>query len=146
MITGPASAGGIQAAAGYLRIAPQVMDEEEVAALQEKTSPQSVQESVQKLYYALLSPGGGWMQTVLTQDPLGFHETALRRLRRLAAGAEYRVEVRDGLLVSEDHQHALIILETPVGITDGEGAKKLLQHLEEQASKCGDFGFDDQRT
>ncbi len=54
---------------------------------------------------------------------------SMKNMQKLADGLGYKVEIVQGRLISEDTKHMLIVLETPVLITDGAGSRKLLDHI-----------------
>ncbi len=114
----------------FVRLAPQLAGEEQLLDIDAKLNAPEVSGKLEKFYRTLISPAGAFMAPVLKQDPLGFHEKALRDLQSLHASMDFDVRLQDGYLISRDGRHALVVMETNVPITDGDGAKKLISYLE----------------
>ncbi len=119
----------------FVRLAPQLMSEEELNVLDSRLNSSSVHKILEKLYRDLLSPSGLVMKPVIEQDPLGFQKEALAKLRDLATSMEHNVEIRNGHLISRDGCHALVIIETDISITEGVGAKELIRYIEDALLK-----------
>ncbi|HJL77758.1 MAG TPA: hypothetical protein QF355_00520, partial [Candidatus Marinimicrobia bacterium] len=119
----------------FVRLAPQLMSEEELNVLDSRLNSSSVHKVLEKLYRDLLSPSGLVMKPVIEQDPLGFQKEALAKLRDLATSMEHNVEIRNGHLISRDGCHALVIIETDISITEGVGAKELIRYIEDALLK-----------
>lgn len=114
----------------FLALAPQLAGPEQIARLEAKMRPAVVQEKLKQFYRVLVvSPGSSLMVPVLQQDPLGFHEEALQRLKEMMLQSDWHVRTENGYLESVDGRQALVVLETPVPVTDGFGAKKLIAYL-----------------
>ena len=119
----------------FVRLAPQLMSEDDFDVLDTKLNASFIQEKIEKLYRTLLSPSGLVMMPMMELDPLSLQSNALSKLRSLATSMEYAIEIRDGHLVSPDGCRALVILETDISITEGTGARALIRYLEEALSK-----------
>ncbi len=61
----------------FVRLAPQLMSEEELNVLDSRLNGPSVHKVIEKLYRDLLSPSGLVMKPVIEQDPLGFQKETL---------------------------------------------------------------------
>jgi predicted exporter len=80
-----------------------------------------------------MMPGSSAATGFARYDPLGLAAVFWRDLERLSVALGYEVQVRRGHLTSRDGKHALIIIETPVRMTDGFGSQHLLAYLEQAA-------------
>jgi len=115
----------------FVRLAPQLMSEEELNVLDARLNGPFIHKVIKKLYRDLLSLSGLVMKPVIEQDPLGFQKETLAKLRNLATNMKHNVEIRNGHLISRDGCHALVILETDISITEGVGAKALIRYIED---------------
>ena len=110
--------------------APQLLDPADLDAMRHELTPEGIDRRIGATYRRLLTPGGGLMVNLLVADPIGIAGELLKELQRLSASFGYRVKVVRGHLLSEDERHALLILTTPVTLTDGFGSRALLKHIE----------------
>ncbi|MCK5679289.1 MMPL family transporter, partial [bacterium] len=94
----------------------------------ERLTPVRIDEAVRAAYSELLQPTGFLQKNTLLADPLGFRELILPRLVSLNPVGKARIV--DGHFLSQDGRETMLILETPVAITDFNGAKALLAELE----------------
>lgn len=113
----------------FIRLAPQLSGEKRTQEMQAKISAGVIRKKLEEIRRILLTPAGSWMMPKIRLDPLGLHDESLRILRDLSADPNYAVELQDGHFVSRDGRHVLIMLETAVPVTDGEGARQLLNYL-----------------
>ena len=113
----------------FSRYAPQLINLPKTPDMEKRLTAQAVNQSVSRMFNQLLSPGGGFALPFFQNDPLGFSSPQLRALQTLANAGGYKVKVDQGYLLSEDGNHALIILESPVPVTAGGQAKELLDSL-----------------
>ncbi len=127
IVKGLDAAGSLEDLKVFAAMAPQLLDETALQAIEKKLEPDFVREKLGRGYRAALAPGGSWMAGRFQQDPLGFLDPVMMNLQRLAAPAE--IQIRDGYLMTEDARHALVILETNVPVTDGFEARNLIDEL-----------------
>ncbi len=113
----------------FLPLIPQIIDIPRQSALRETLTAPEIDRRIGALYRLLLAPGTS-MGRLLAADPLGIAGDVVNRLQDLSLAFGYRVKMAGGYLFSEDERHALLILETPVSITDGFGARALLDHID----------------
>lgn len=132
VLTGADSRQSLEGMREFVRFAPQLMDENGLKEVDSKLNAGFIREKLKSLYHAMLSPAGSFMLPVMQQDPLGLQGKALQDLRSLAAGSDYDVQLQEGHLISRDGRHALAVLETAVPVTDGFGARKLIDYLQGQ--------------
>lgn len=113
----------------FCRYTPQLININNMPDLKTRLTPAAIQQSVAGMFNQLLSPGGGFARPFFQNDPLGFSNPQLQALQRLATAGGYKINVDRGYLLSQDGNHALIILESSVPVTSGAGAKHLLDSL-----------------
>ena len=110
--------------------APQLLDPAQLDAMRRELTPGGIDRKVGATYRRLLTPGSGLMGDLLVADPLGLAAGPLKALQTLNGSFGYRVKIVRDHLLSDDERHALLILTTPVTLTDGFGARALLEHIE----------------
>jgi predicted exporter len=108
---------------------PQLLDDADLKAIDRQLTPEAVDRSLRAKYMLLLKPQGSFMAGTVRSDPLDLNRLLLERLQTLTASFGYRVELQDGRLVSRDGKHTLVILDTPVMMTDTLGCRRLIDFL-----------------
>lgn len=114
------------------RLAPQLTGEARLKQIGEELTPEKVRDHLKEVYRLCLGPAGSFMLPVVLADPLGFHTETLRSFRELISRSDYNVQLLDGHLLSADEKHAMAIIETTVPVTDGKGARELMEFLEKR--------------
>jgi predicted exporter len=66
---------------------------------------------------------------MMRRDPLGVSSRVLDRLLGLTKGLGYRVQIKDGHLLSDDGRQLMMILETSTTATSMAGSEALADHL-----------------
>lgn len=112
------------------RLLPAVATPDDLAAIDGMLTREAVAAKLRENYRRMLAPGGMFADASLRSDPLGMTSIVLARLKAATDALGFRVEIRDGHFVSADGRHALIIASTPVAVTDAEGSRRILDHLE----------------
>ena len=116
-------------------LAPQVLGPADLATIESKLTPEAVERELRARYLQLLKPEGSFVVGLVRRDPLNFGGPVLRKLQRLTGSLGYDVSVQKGHLVSRDGKHVLVILETPIAMTDGAGAAQLLDYLQRRTGE-----------
>ncbi|MDT8391701.1 MAG: hypothetical protein RRC34_14470 [Lentisphaeria bacterium] len=114
----------------FCRYSPQLTAITDASDVSKRVTAEAVNQAVNSMFNQLLSPGGGFALPFFQNDPLGFSTARLRALRNLADAGGYNIHMDQGYLLSEDGDHALMILTSPVPITAGTQAKALLDSLD----------------
>ncbi len=122
----------IPAFLGYL---PSLFSESESDFVQERLTPEGIRSALAGLWRQTMIPGASPVTSFLRFDPLGIAVPFWRNLEQLSSALGYEVLVRRNHLTSKDGKHALIIVETPVRLTDGFGSKRLLDYLEQSIGR-----------
>ncbi|MFW9817800.1 MAG: hypothetical protein ACFFEW_17935, partial [Candidatus Thorarchaeota archaeon] len=116
----------------FLKHVPQLLDEAALARIDERISPEGVRASLRGNFRKLATPASTFMMPFIRSDPLGIGSDALRSLQTLSSSLGYEVEFENGNFVSRDGAHAMLILQTPVTVTDASGARALVTYLRER--------------
>ncbi len=93
-----------------------------------RLAPDKIETALRKAYLNLLQPAGFLQKGMILADPLEFRNLLFPRLASLNPLGKARVV--DGHFLSEDGRETMLLLETPIGITDFKGSRRLLQELD----------------
>ncbi len=133
------SVGDVMEEFSLLRYAPQVLSEEDLAAVDKQITTPVVSEKMRGIYLQSLRPESIFTSSLSRTDPLGIKTLLLGKLRALPASMGYDVAIEDGHFVSRDGRHAMLILQTPVPMMDGKRSRELVAALEEHVKQLPDF-------
>lgn len=134
VITG-ISALNVMDALSVINYAPQMLGEKDLSFIDSRINAAGISEKLQGIYRQSLKPESIFMTSMSRTDPLGIRLLLLDKLRALPASMGYDVNIEDGHFVSRDGLHALLIIQTPVAMTDSPGCKKLVTALQEQIGR-----------
>ncbi|MFH0881107.1 MAG: hypothetical protein V2A34_15455, partial [Lentisphaerota bacterium] len=109
--------------------APQLLDAGSYRALEPRLTDEGVDQALKAMRRTLMSPQSVAMADWFRSDPLGARATALKPLEAMGKSMNYRMSIRDGHFFSEDLSTAMLILETPVRITDHAGSAELIAFI-----------------
>ncbi|MCK9417885.1 MAG: hypothetical protein M0R70_00730 [Nitrospirae bacterium] len=126
-----------------LQYAPQILGEEDLAAIDRQLTPKAVSEKMQAIYLQSLRPESVFMTSLSRTDPLSIKTLLLGKLRALPASMGFDVAIEDGRFISRDGRHALLIIQTPVKMMDSRKSKELVQALEERINKLPGYVYAD---
>lgn len=99
-----------------------------------------VQGKLEEMYSRLLSPEGSALKGLFRTDPLELRRIGLQKIQFMNIIPKMRLE--DNHFISTDKMNALIIADTPVEITDTEGARQLLGHFQKLVASVVPGGID----
>jgi predicted exporter len=119
----------------FMRYAPQLVGEDELNKIGQKLTPEGVKENLSRIYRQMLSPASSFMAPLLRADPLGFSSVSLKNLLNLSGASGYEINFTENHFISRDGRHLMLILDTPVDITDSEGSRELIGYLKDKISK-----------
>lgn len=123
----------------FLEYAPQLITEKKLKKIKRKIKPDGIRKALKKGYIRLAKPGGSFNLALFRLDPLNIYSDIFGSLNRLAGSIDYNILVKKNHLFSYDMKHVLVILETPVSITDTKGSKKLLNYIDEHLDKLPNY-------
>lgn len=121
---GPGDSLGADFLLRILDAAPFLLNEEDLALLDRRLTPERVGAEMAKTRSLLLGPAGPGLESVLARDPLGIRELVLPKLGALTPLGQARIE--KGSLLSPDGEHALLLLSTDIPGTDALGAERVM--------------------
>ena len=139
VVSGISEMNGVEAIDNFLKYVPQLITEEDLSRIEEKISPAGVKESLSGYYRRLLNPSSTFIKPFVRSDPLGISFGFLRTIEKLSSSMGYDISIKEGHFISRDGSHALMVLKTPVKITDGFGSRKLISYLHHQLKNLPDF-------
>ncbi len=116
----------------FLKYTPQLTDEKTLEKIDSQLNDNGIKSILQKNYRQLLSPSSIFITPILRSDPLGIKTGLLSALQKLSSSTGYEVAIKNGHFVSKDGKHALLILKTPVSVTDGFGSRNLISYLKKE--------------
>lgn len=122
-----------------LRYAPQMMGDRELARIDERLTADGVSEQLRQIYRGAMKLESVFTSSLVRSDPIGTRQIVFERFRALPSSMGYEVSVEDGHFVSPDNRHTMLIIETPVKITDSRECKELIAALKEQISLLPPF-------
>jgi len=113
-----------------LQYAPQVLDKEDLDSINKDITAPRVSERLGAIYRQSLRPESIFMSSLSRTDPLNIKMLILAKLRALPASMGYDVAIEEGHFISRDGRHAMLIIQTPVPVMDGQRSKELVTELE----------------
>ncbi len=123
----------------FMKYTPQLLGPESLAEITARITESGVKDRLKFVYRQSLAPGSSFMMPFLRADPLGISSGILRSIEKLSTASGYDVVINNGHLISRDGRHAMIILKTPVVLTEGFGSRKLITYLKEELKRLPDF-------
>ncbi|MFA6411182.1 MAG: hypothetical protein WCW53_00690 [Syntrophales bacterium] len=114
----------------FLKFAPQLSGADVLSKIGSQITPDGVKERLKFIHRQSLSPGGSFLTPFLRADPLGIFSGILRDIENLSMSLGYEVVINNGHFISRDGRHAMLIVKTPVVLTDGFGARELITYLQ----------------
>ena len=123
----------------FLRFAPQLISPKDLAKVDGQLNPEGVNSALKNDYHRLLTPGGVFMMPFVRLDPLGIKTGILRNLNKVSNALGYSIIIEDGHFLSADKRHTILIISTNIPLTDGFGARKLVNFLQEKIKSLPDF-------
>jgi predicted exporter len=124
VVTGPGPLGGQNLLPWLSEALPSLLTEKELETLSSGLDESGVGERLAESYRQLLSPEGWALKGMIRSDPFAFYRLGLDKMRHV--NFIPRVRLDKGHFLSADGMHSLLIVETPVSITDSAGAGALL--------------------
>ena len=128
VVSGVSMAGAMEEFS-VLRYAPQVLSAPDLAKLDGQINRDTVSAKLKGIYLQSMRPESIFTSGMSRSDPLGIKMLLLARLRALPASMGFEVMVEDGHFISRDGRHAMLILQTPVPIMDGQRSNELVATL-----------------
>jgi predicted exporter len=116
----------------FLKLSPQMIPDSDLNRVEEQLTKEGVDNALRSNYNRLLTPGGEFLASFYQQDPLGIKNKVLLKLQNLSASVGYGVVIESNHFISRDGRHSLLVIDTPVSLTEGFGCRKLIEYLDER--------------
>lgn len=115
-----------------LKYAPQILGEKDLQRIAGRLTTEGVSEQLRGIYLGAMKFESVFTNSLVRSDPIGVRQLIFEKLRALPASLGYDVSVEGGHFISRDGRHAMIIIETPVRMTQGKESAALIAALQEQ--------------
>ena len=113
---------------------PIFLSETDYAKLEEKTTPQGIEQSIKGVYNVLTSPTGFVISDVMMQDPLNIGTPLLQKFEQYNSGLDY--EIYNGRLFTSDMTTMLMFIQPSHGLGDTGNNESLVKTLEKAETKA----------
>jgi len=138
-ITGFAASNVMPEMSAFLKYTPQLLGADGLAAAKERLTQGAISARLGMIYRQSLTMASSFTLPFLQVDPLGISSAPLRSLEKLSTASGYQVTLQNNHFVSRDGKHIMIIIKTPVTLTEGFGSRKLLDYLKQNLARLPDF-------
>jgi uncharacterized protein len=122
-----------------LKYAPQILGERDLQRIDARLTAQGISDQLRGIYLSSMKLESIFTNSLVRSDPINVRQIIFEKLRALPASMGYEVLVENGHFISRDGRHAMIIIETPVKMTDGKGSAKLVTALREHIGSLPGF-------
>ncbi len=129
VITGPSMPSPETFFPWLLSAAPALMTEKDQMEFKAGLQAQSIHSKLQEIRSRLNSPEGWMLKGLVQEDPLGLHQIVLEKFRFL--NLFKGMVIKDQHFFSKDGRNVLLVADTPVKVTDSQGAGDLVQYTRE---------------
>lgn len=123
----------------FLQYVPQIVSEEDLAQIDHQITPENVSDRLKQGYKSMLSMNSMFAKYFIQHDPLDIKMGYLKKMKGLAESLGYKAKFQGGHFISGDDKHVMLILTTPVLITDGSGARKLMDYINGEIDRLPDY-------
>lgn len=132
VVSGPAELGDGRLLFWLADALPALATPADLQRLAAELTPAEVAGRLRQGYERLLSPEGWGMQPLLRADPLELRRLALEKLRHVNLIPGARIEQNH--FVSADGRNLLLVADTPIVITDSDGARQIEERFDAAAA------------
>lgn len=123
----------------FIKYAPQILSEKDLLLLDSQINSAGVSENMQRIYRQSIRPESIYTMSIARSDPMGINNLLLDKLRLLTSSMGYDVNIIDGHFISRDGRHTMLIIQTPISITDGPGSRTLIDTLRKQIDNLPEY-------
>lgn len=116
----------------FLEYVPQIITEDELLEIDKEINVKNVKSKLKEGYNKMLSINSMFVSDFIQNDPLNIKTQYLQKLKALVDSIGYRVQFKNGHFVSMDEKHVMLILNTPVFVTDSTESRKLVTYIKQQ--------------
>lgn len=139
VVSGVSSVDMVGGVLSLLEHVPELVDERVLARVDGELTPEGVTRSLRRNYRQLVTPASTFMTPFVRSDPLGVSSGILGSMQELSSSLGYEVEIEEGHFISRDHAHAMLVVQTPVTVTDASRARELVRYLREKLGDLPDY-------
>ena len=122
-----------------LQYAPQILGEQGLKRIDERLTAQGVSDQLRGIYRSSMKMESIFTNSLVRTDPMGTRQFIFEKLQALPASMGYDVSIEDGHFLSRDGRHAMIIIETPVKMTEGRDSATLVATLQEHIKRLPEY-------
>ncbi|MCP4176366.1 MAG: hypothetical protein GY756_01205, partial [bacterium] len=122
-----------------IKLAPQIINKQKLNQIQNKITPESVNKLLKEDYKKLLSPGINLSTDLIRLDPLNIYSAVFSSLEQLSHFMGYKILLLNNHFISHDMKHAMMIIQTPVPVTDSGKSKQLITYLNKKLKNLPPF-------
>ncbi len=128
VVSGPAAGGESALLSFAVSQWANLLNDSDYDFIRASLAPDRIEKALRSAYLKLLQPTGFLQKEMILADPLEFRNLVFPRLASLNPIG--RARVVDGHFLSEDGRETMLLLETPIEITDFKGSQRLLAELD----------------
>lgn len=121
------------------KYAGQIITPESLIRIEQSINPQAIEEKLKNMYQQALTPASAFTMPFIRGDPLGINRELFSSIKRLSENLGYKVSIEDGHFISPNGKNAMLIIDTPIEVTDGFGSRKLINYLNEKLNVLPEF-------
>ena len=123
----------------FFEYVPQIVTEDELFVIEKEITAENVRVKLKQGYKNMLSMNSMFLNNFIRNDPISVKTGYLKEIKGLAESMGYRAKIQKGNFISMDEKHAMLILTTPVLITDSEGARRLIDYIGKQIESLPEY-------
>ena len=123
----------------FLKFTPQLLGPETLLELKNQITPEGIKERLKFIYRQSIALNSSFMMPFLRSDPFGLSSGILQDIEKLSRSSGYGVVINNGHFISKDGRHSMIIIKTPVLLTEGFGSHKIVSYLKERIQNIPSF-------
>jgi predicted exporter len=139
VVSGVSSVDMVDGVLSLLEHVPELVDERLLSQVDGELTPEGVTRSLRRNYRQLVTPASTFMTPFVRSDPLGVSSGILGSLQELSSSLGYEVEIEDGHFISRDQAHAMLVVQTPITVTDASRARELILYLRDKLGDLPDY-------
>ncbi len=117
----------------------QIIKPEKLPEIESKIKPNYIQDRLAAIYKQSLLPASNITMPLIRIDPLGLNSELFSRLQNLSKKLGYKISFKKGSFLTSDGKNAMIVVETPIEITDISGSHQLINHIKKKIDTLPDF-------
>ena len=112
---------------------PLFLTTEDYATINQKTTPEAIQNSTGDNYKTLISPSGFVARNTILKDPFGISFLGIQKLKELQVGDDFTI--KNGFVVTKDEKHLLLFIKPKLASNETDKNTAFVTKLNELKSK-----------